>query len=191
MPPKNKFTKEQIVDASFQIAKDEGIDHITIRKVAQKMGSSIAPIYVNFNDVEELKNEVINKIVELNIQMIKEESTGHPFFDLGKASLRFAREYPNLFSDFVMKPNRYLSNYDQEMQADLNHILKSDPSLSDFNDEELSIIFIKMRIFTTGISVMAANGLLAEHFSEDDLLQLLSSTGEDILIATKQKRETK
>lgn len=41
MPPKKKFSEEQIIDAAFEIAKTEGMDSITIRKVAFQMGLSI------------------------------------------------------------------------------------------------------------------------------------------------------
>ncbi len=61
MAPKSKFKKDQIIDAAFEIARTEGIDRITIRKVAEKLGSSIAPIYVNFKEVDELIQEVIKK----------------------------------------------------------------------------------------------------------------------------------
>ncbi|WP_269758384.1 TetR/AcrR family transcriptional regulator [Thalassobacillus sp. C254] len=83
MPPKTKFTKEQIINAAFEIAKSEGIDSITIRKVADRLGSSIAPIYVNFNDVDELKQAVANKVVQLSQHMIYEEIPGTPFEILG------------------------------------------------------------------------------------------------------------
>lgn len=61
MPPKNKFSKEQISEAAFAIAESEGIDRITIRKVADRLGSSIAPIYVNFTDVEALSKPLLTK----------------------------------------------------------------------------------------------------------------------------------
>ena len=43
MGPKVKFTREQIIDTAFEIAQTEGIDSITMRKIAEKMGSSVAP----------------------------------------------------------------------------------------------------------------------------------------------------
>lgn len=43
MGPKIKFTKEQINDAAFEIAQTEGIDSITMRKIAKKMGSYVLP----------------------------------------------------------------------------------------------------------------------------------------------------
>lgn len=115
MPPKKKFAEKQIIEAAFEIAATEGMDSITIRKVADQLGSSIAPIYVNFTDVEELKRSVIKKIGQLSQQMIQEQNSGNPFRNIGIASLRFAEEYPNLIRDLIMKPNEYMAEYDQEM----------------------------------------------------------------------------
>jgi hypothetical protein len=38
MGPKNKFTREQIIDAAFEIAQTEGINNITMRKNRRKNG---------------------------------------------------------------------------------------------------------------------------------------------------------
>ena len=70
MAPKNKFTKEEIIDAAFDIAKVDGLGAITVRKVAQKLNSSIAPIYVNFNDIDELIQEVVKKAFDISRELI-------------------------------------------------------------------------------------------------------------------------
>ena len=101
--PKTKFTREQIIDAAFDIAKSEGIDSITMRKIAEKMGSSVAPIYVNFKNVDELNEALIEKIISISRQLLLEENTGNPFRDIGMASLRFAMEYSVIFRDMVIK----------------------------------------------------------------------------------------
>ncbi|HBL51079.1 MAG TPA: TetR/AcrR family transcriptional regulator, partial [Firmicutes bacterium] len=87
MGPKIKFTKEQIIEAAFEIARTEGIDSITMRKVAKKMGSSVAPIYVNFENVDELNKALIERITSISRQLLTEENTGNPFSDMGNASL--------------------------------------------------------------------------------------------------------
>lgn len=61
MAPKKKYSKQQIIDAAFEIAKEEGMSSITIRKVAEHLGSSIAPIYVNFNTIDDLTEAVMQK----------------------------------------------------------------------------------------------------------------------------------
>ncbi|CAH0120152.1 hypothetical protein PAE9249_02665 [Paenibacillus sp. CECT 9249] len=188
MPPKKKFAREQIVDAAFEIAKTEGIGSITIRKIAEKLGSSIAPIYVNFEDVDELVREVIHKIADMSRDMLMRHATGDPFRDIGLASLRFAKEYPALFRDLVMKPNPHMQDYDNEMGI-LIEQMKRDPQLDGFTGEELRTILLKMRIFQLGLSVMAANGLLPEHTDEAWEIGMLDSAAADVLTAARLRKK--
>ena len=189
MAPKNKFSREQIVDAAFNIANTEGIDSMTIRRVADQLGSSIAPIYVNFNNVDELKRAVVKKVVNVSQRMLNEQNTGTPFGDIGSASLQFATEHPVLFRDFVMKQNDYLQDYDQEMGDDLLVKMKKDPELEGFTDEELKTILFKMRAFQMGLSIMAANGLLPEELDIEQMKQILDSVAEDVVIAARLRKE--
>jgi AcrR family transcriptional regulator len=189
MPPKNKFSREQIVDAAFNIANTEGIDSMTIRKVAGQLGSSIAPIYVNFNDVEELKSAVVKKVVDISQHMLNEQNTGNPFGDIGFASLQFAKKHPILFRDFVMKQNNYLLDYDQEMGDELLDQMKKDPELEGFTDEELKTILFKMRAFQMGLSVMVANGLLPEKLDLEKMKEILDDVAEDVVTATHLRKK--
>ncbi|MFA8439863.1 TetR/AcrR family transcriptional regulator [Pueribacillus sp. YX66] len=191
MPPKPKFTKEQIIDSAFQIAKEEGIDKITIRKVANHLGSSSAPIYVNFKDVQSSNVQSLKKIVEWSKQMIQEQQTGNPFTDIGTAILKMAVEYPVLIRDFILKPNEYLKNYDQEMRADFLNLMRQTPELEGFTEEKLMTILLKMRIFQTGLTVMVANRLLPETFDLNKMIQLSDNTAEDIVIATHLRKKEK
>ncbi|MEF7439463.1 TetR/AcrR family transcriptional regulator [Paenibacillus lautus] len=188
MPPRPKFSKEQIIDSAFHIAKTEGLDKVTIRKIADHLGSSSAPIYVNFNDVDEVKRAVIHKVVELSQQMLQQHQSGNPFRDIGIASLKMAMEYPVLIRDFALEPNEYLKNYDQEMVRELVNMMQKDPGLEDFTEEELMAILLKMRIFQTGLTLMAANGLQPEEFDFDQMIKLLDSVAEDVVMAARIRK---
>lgn len=182
MPPKNKFSKDQIIEAALEVAKKEGVSSITIRKVANHLGSSVAPIYVNFKSIDELLVVVMKKIIELSHQILQEVNSGQPFHDIGVASLRFAKEYPVLFRDFVMNQNKYLvENYDEDMGQGLIEQMQGDETLEGFSEEEIMSIFLKMRIFTTGLSVMVANGMLPDEFSEEMGIELLDSMASDVI----------
>lgn len=189
MPPKNKFSREQIVNTAFKIADTEGIDKITIRKVAGNMGSSIAPIYVNFNEAEELRQAVIKRTVEISRDMLARQNTDSPFEKIGFASLQFASEHPVLFRDFVMKPNDNSMDYDRQMSDDLIEYMKEDPELQSFSDDELEIILFKMRIFQTGLSVMIANGLISEKLNMEDMKGILNSAAEDVVTSSHIRRK--
>ncbi|MCI1773993.1 MAG: TetR/AcrR family transcriptional regulator [Paenibacillus lautus] len=191
MPPRPKFSKEQIINSAFHIAKTEGLDKVTIRKIADHLGSSSAPIYVNFNDVDEVKRAVIHKVVELSQQMLQEHQSGNPFRDIGIASLKMAMEYPVLIRDFALEPNEYLKNYDEEMVRELVNMMQKDPGLEDFTEEELMAILLKMRIFQTGLTLMAANGLQPEEFDFDQMIKLLDSVAEDVVMAARIRKGEK
>ncbi len=185
MGPKIKFSKEQIIDAAFEIAKTEGIDNITMRKIAEGMGGSVAPIYVNFKNINELIEAVIERIMGVSQQLLIEESSGNPFYDMGRASLRFAMEYSVLFRDLVLKNNSYMQDYDEEMMPVLIKEMQKDPELEGFTEDELKNLLLKMKIFQLGLSVMAANGLLPKEYKKQDLLDILSSTANDVILSAK------
>ena len=191
MPPKKKFSRQQIVDTGFELAKIKGIEGLTARKVADELGSSVAPIYVNFNDIKDLKKAVVDKVFKISREMSKKEVTGDKFLDIGIASLRFAKKYSVLFQELVLKKNDYMEDYDQELGNEIIEEMKNDSELRDFTNEELKIILLKMRVFQLGLSVMIANGLLPEEFDEEAQIELLKSMGSDLITATRLHKEYK
>lgn len=185
MPPKKKFSRDQIIDAAFEIARLEGIDRITIRKVAEQLKSSIAPIYVNFTDVNELIQEVVYKTFAIGKKLLDEQRSGNPFQNIGLAGIRFATQYPVLFRDIVLKPNPYMQRCDQELGLVLVEQMKADPMLKGFTEKELLLIMLKMKIFQTGLSVMAANGGLPDSLNEAALMEIMDRTAIDIVAGTR------
>lgn len=187
MPPKRKYSKKQIVKKAFEIAKKEGIDSITIRKVAAKLNSSVAPIYVNFNNVEELIQAVIEKTFKLGEELIYEQDTGEPFKDIGLASLKFARKYPILYWDLLKNQGKYMNDYDQSMGNIVIKEMKKDDNLSELSDEKLKEVLLKMRVIQTGISVMVSSGLLPKEFNEKSEEELLDSLAADIVYSVENR----
>lgn len=190
MPPRTKFSKEAIIDAAFEIAKTEGIDSISVRKVADQLGSSIAPIYVNFTDVEELKQAVLVKIHDIAQQMLMTPYSSNPFLNTGIAGIKFAREYSVLFKDLIMNSNRYLPSV-QPSKNNMLEQMQGSSSLSGFSDEELAGILFKMQVFQLGLSVMDVNGMLPDHFDEETIIRMLESTGKDVIMAARCRKNEK
>ena len=191
MPPKKKYTKQQIIDKAFEIAREEGISSITVRKVADRLNSSTAPIYVNFEDVEELIEGIIEKTFAISKQILNNQNSGQPFKDIGLASIKFAREYPILFQEIIMSQDDYMEDYDQNLGEALIEKMKKAPQLEDFSELELKKILLKMRIFQTGLSVMVSNNLFEEDLDEEKEVKLLDEIAEDIVLATRMRKEGK
>ena len=47
MPPKAKFTRDEIIQMAFQIAKTEGLDKITARELGNRLG--VGMVYITFS----------------------------------------------------------------------------------------------------------------------------------------------
>ena len=62
MPPKAKITKDMILDAAMEIAREEGAENINARTVSEKLHCSTQPVMYHFATIEELKKAVYAKV---------------------------------------------------------------------------------------------------------------------------------
>ena len=160
MPPKPKFTREQIIDAAFQIADAEGVDKLTARELGKKLGSSSRPIFTVFKDMDELKTEVRKKAYSVLQGYLAEAEHYQPLYKQAvKETIRFAVEHPNLFDIVFLSENRETINFDElsiQYKDIINryfNLLKDDYQL---NDRQVWIMFKHSAIYIHGIGVMCA-----------------------------------
>lgn len=189
MAPKTQFNREQIVDAAFRIAGRDGMDGITVRKIAAELGSSVAPVYVNFDDIEKVRDAVVDKIVHISREILEETATGRPFRDIGLASVRFARRYPVISRDLTLRPNRYLGEYRSRMDLPLTGRMEDDPDLAALSPDQRRGLLFRMQVFQTGLTVMTSTGQLPEEITEAELIGIMERAAEDF-IAAESRRTT-
>ncbi len=187
MPPKTIYDKDDIIEAAFNIAKEEGFKGITARSVAKYLGCSVAPIYVNFETIEDLTEAVIKRVFDLSQHLFAREDGDNVFDNIGKASLAFAREYPVLFRELIMQPNPYMDSY-ETLENVLLEAIADEEEMRDWTVEEKRRLLLKMRIFQTGLSVLGANGHLPKWADDEELLMEI---GEELLLIHKMNREEK
>ena len=98
MPPKVKFQKEEIVSAAVEITREKGIDALTARELASKLGVSTRPIFTYFDTMDELKNEVYTFAKNLYRDYIEQGLKAPvPNLGVGQQYLRFAKTEPELY----------------------------------------------------------------------------------------------
>jgi AcrR family transcriptional regulator len=187
MAPKTQFTKEQIIEAAFNIACRDGLEGISVRKIAAELGSSVAPVYVNFGDLEDVRNAVVDKIVRISREILEETDTGRPFRDIGLASIRFARRYPVISRDLTLRPNRYLQAYRSRMDLPLSERMEDDPDLVEFSPDQRRELLFRMQVFQTGLTVMTATGQLPEEIPETELIGMMERAAEDFIAAESRR----
>lgn len=189
MPPKTKFTKEQILDSSFEIANEEGFDGITIRKVADKLGASIAPIYVNFKNLDELKYALAEKITQLIQDVILSTTTHDPFLDIGAGNIRLAMEYTQIYRDFHLNPNcKKYFKLDSSHHEKMVEKMASSQKLEGVGQKQMTDILQIMALVTEGIIFSLLTGRVSSTY--DELIAYIEDVAEDVIAGYKLRKIT-
>ena len=131
--PKIKFTKNDILNAAYDVMKQNGIKHISARRIAEKFKGSTAPIYANFSTIDELKKEVIRMAEEKLNEYLYRDYTGRELFDAAMGFIKFARDEKELFRAIFLDAAEGFSDlFDKTMRVLLKEeiVLKSFPKLS-------------------------------------------------------------
>ena len=59
MPPKFKFTEDEIVSEALELVRTRGAKALTARALAERLGCSAKPIFGLFKNMEELQLRVL------------------------------------------------------------------------------------------------------------------------------------
>lgn len=101
MPPKARITQEMVIDAAFDIVRNEGAEKINVRSIAQKLECSTQPILYCFHSIDDIKKAVYEKADEFHTAYIMPFSDGaacdDPMLSIGLAYIRFGHCEKNLF----------------------------------------------------------------------------------------------
>ncbi len=107
MPPKARFTKQQITDAALQIVRDEGIEHLTSRNLGKKLGSSACPIFTVFASMEEVEAAMMESAKAIYKGYVEAGLAQElPFRGVGEQYIRFAASEPKLFQLLFMSETK-------------------------------------------------------------------------------------
>ncbi len=98
MAPKNKFTREEMVQAAMRVVRARGLDGLTAKTIADELGTSTRPIFTGFGSMEEVRQEVYAAAVRVYDGYTNAGlQEPIPFWGVGKNYIRFAREEPELY----------------------------------------------------------------------------------------------
>ena len=105
MPPKAKFTKDEIVNAALNVARSKGLQAVTTRQIASELQVSTRPIFTYFSSMEELRTAMIPAAENrFRPYMERARQDELPLRAFALQYLRFAKEEPELFRLLFLSP---------------------------------------------------------------------------------------
>ena len=94
MPPKAKYTREQIIDAALEITREKGIDAVTARDLGARLGVSARPIFTSFENMGEVHAAVRAKAHSIYESYLSDyKDYDPPFKRHGMQTIAFAHTH--------------------------------------------------------------------------------------------------
>lgn len=184
MPPKAKFTKEEIISAALNIVESKGIMFLTARSLGDALGTSARPIFTTFKNMEDVLSCVNEFSNELYQSYVAEGLRQTPAFKgVGASYICFAKEHPKLFQLLFIKEkedipdlNDVLGLIEGSYQKILDSITQSYKVSEDFAKQ----LYLHMWIYTHGIAVLIVNKMC--RFSDEDISNMLTTVCKSLIV---------
>lgn len=189
MPPKPKFTKEELIQAALELTREGGLEMVVARNLGKKLNTAPSTIFTHFNSVEEIRQAVIeaarviyNGYVETGLQMVP------PMKGFGVQYIRFAMEEPNLYSVLFMNRRDDFKYIDFIInEGHYERIITAAEDNFSLNREQAEFVYHNLWAYAHGIAVMSATGVC--NFSLEEISQMLGMACRSFLIGMKLPRD--
>lgn len=106
MPPVVRVTKTEILKKAFEVARRDGLEALTARRLAKELNCSTRPIYRAYGSMQELADEVVLMARQFGMDFIRNNGGfEHPIHDAEMGYVNLARRERHLFNILFMSGN--------------------------------------------------------------------------------------
>ena len=176
MPPRSKFTKEQIVSAALEFVKINGIDKLTARALGDALGSSPRPIFTVFAGMDEVQDEVITAARALYAEYVGKGLACKPAFKgVGEQYIKFACDEPRLFMLLFMREQSRLPDINSVLgviDESAEKILQSVVDGYGVQKDTAKRLYLHLWIYTHGIATAIATKVCT--FSSTEISEMVT-----------------
>ena len=160
MARKISVTKEMVKSAAFAIMREEGMDGLTARRLADKTGCSTQPIFRVYHSMEELWRAVYEKAVSFfeDYYEFYPKMGDTPFLNIGMAYISFAREEKNLFKLLFIEEMEQKKSLYEILNGSQGSLVAEIRKASQDGCEKPEEMFMRMWLFIHGAACMCLTG---------------------------------
>lgn len=171
MPPKPKFTREEVASAAFAMIKEGGVSALTARDLGARMGTSARPIFTLFKNMEDVKQAARALAVKEFMAYLSDYQEYTPAFKrIGMMIVSYGIHEPELFKLLFLQEHPRGMGFAESLK-DLNgmdetcvQLVMRDYGLT---EGEARLLFEQMWTHALGLGTMCAMGVCG--FTEEEI----------------------
>lgn len=187
MPPKAKYTREEIINKAFEMTRKKGIDAVVARELGKELGTSSSPIFTAFKNMEEVQMEVRKVAMREFESYIRDAVNYTPAFKyVGMKMIEFAMKEPKLFQLLYMREHGGSQTFDMligELGDTVDVCLEIMQKDYDLSKEQAELLFQQVWIHTFGVCVLVAGKVC--QISQEEISEMLSVEFQGTLMLIK------
>ena len=189
MPPKTRITKDMIIQAAVEVARQSGYETINARTVSEQLHCSTQPVMYHFSTIDAMKRAAFTQVDHLHSEfMMTIPPEQDPILGIGLNYIRFAVEQPQLFRFLFQsgyaEENNLLEMLDSEELVPILAAMREGAGLSMEKTREL---FITVALFAHGYASIIANNHL--EFNEELIAEHLERAWNGAVLAAEQEED--
>lgn len=192
MPPKPKYTKEEIVHAAYELTREKGIEAVVAREVGKRLNTSSSPVFTAWSSMDELKEEVWKLAKQKYQQYMADIFDYTPAFkEFGMRCVGFAAQEPNLFRLIFLSKRDDHSPYirfQKEFGSIFTPLVEEIEKSFELPKAEAEDLLNQMIIFANGIASFVLTD--TESFSKEAVSRHLSQVCIGIVLVNRLRNGT-
>ncbi|MBQ1304850.1 MAG: TetR/AcrR family transcriptional regulator [Erysipelotrichales bacterium] len=189
MPPKTRITKDMIIQAAVEVARQSGHENINARTVSEQLHCSTQPVMYHFSTIDAMKRAAYAQVDHLHSEFLMTIPLGQdPALGIGLNYIRFAVEEPRLFR-FLFQSGYAEENSLLEMieSEELVPVLAAMQEGTGLRMEKTKQVFLTVALFAHGYaSIIANNGL---EYDKKLVAEHLERTWNGAVLAAEQEED--
>jgi len=188
------YTREHILKAAYELIEKDGFSNFTARNVANQMGVSTQPIYLEFDNMEDLKQTLIKEIFDdLTKKVFSVEHIGDKVIDISINYIDFAQKNPRLFmAMYLDEKGGGKAMYDLSYLF-FKETLLQEKEYQNLSEEYIEALFHGTWITITGLATLMLSKVIVPSrqqtitIIENSVNAILESNYEDINLSGGKK----
>ncbi len=183
--PKQRITKEMILEVAFKLARERGYEQVVVKNIAAEMGCSVQPIYSYFSNMDALKQAVVGAAMQFyNGFIYSRVDNDRVLQSMARANVAFAKYETNLFKLLFLQKLNGLNSFNDiyEWMGDKQATRRLAEELL-LPEEKIKQVYVMLIVFTHGVATMIATG--GADISDEESADILERAYEAFIKAQK------